>query len=603
MNHRPITTIQYPDYIHVQYLSTIAPTLVGTDSHTKITGPLMWFKKRQTCPSLLVQHPLDRFHALSTDCKVHLPNVTIICVDKKKKRINSTLKYLTNMNQTKATHGYACFKLGGFSYKEKCLVFENNVSVTDLNILLFDEIRHIILSFLEPVYEFYKPSILIRTPEYYNIIYPVPSISHSRSLLKWKISKQDYSTQSSGAMTLKKIEAPYERFTNYFKCNDGTNINPLYLCDSVYDCRSASDENNCYTSIIDLHWFKCSDLNVPFHQVCDGVAQCRDNIDEIRCHYDSEVKMPFQPFSKKAYYSIESICGINNRFLIEEICQYRLRDNILYPCPEGDLLRKCLHFTCPWMYKCAGTYCIPLHYICDGRVDCPEGDDEHHCSIDYLSCPSMLRCSGGTCVPDWLICDGEKHCPKGDDENICHIPCPNNCICVGMTWTCVGRIMPVNHNTPFSKTPQYYPEALKYSMLNNVGHKHLLQIIYTKLQVLDLSNNYLDTVPECIQKMPKLIALDLSNNVIQQLEGNAFKVSELIYLLNLTENMITKVSNNAFNGLARLTALDLSNQNICHIHSDAFIGLSKLTHLDLSYNMFDEICVSWLEPLKELTFF
>ena len=39
----------------------------------------------------------------------------------------------------------------------------------------------------------------------------------------------------------------------------------------------------------------------------------------------------------------------------------------------------CTHFKCIGYFKCPHSFCLPLKYICDGKNDCPEGEDEVNC--------------------------------------------------------------------------------------------------------------------------------------------------------------------------------------------------------------------------------
>ena len=49
-------------------------------------------------------------------------------------------------------------------------------------------------------------------------------------------------------------------------------------------------------------------------------------------------------------------------------------------CKDGSHLRVCAAEVCPLPYrKCPDAYCIPPQMLCDGKADCPQGDDEHDC--------------------------------------------------------------------------------------------------------------------------------------------------------------------------------------------------------------------------------
>ncbi|XP_064899919.1 low-density lipoprotein receptor [Columba livia] len=78
------------------------------------------------------------------------------------------------------------------------------------------------------------------------------------------------------------------------------------------------------------------------------------------------------------------------------------------PCPPGQ-------------FVCGDGSCIPNSWVCDGRPECPEGDDETPETCRSLSCsPSQFRCGGlGRCVPGSWRCDGHRDCEDGADETDC----------------------------------------------------------------------------------------------------------------------------------------------------------------------------------------
>lgn len=91
--------------------------------------------------------------------------------------------------------------------------------------------------------------------------------------------------------------------------------------------------------------------------------------------------------------------------------------------------------------------CLSQAQLCDGRKDCPEGDDEDSCLTTCLSkgqtsipqfytlihcCKSLnitfaalldsddFRCQDGrSCISRNLVCDGRSHCQDGSDEFKC----------------------------------------------------------------------------------------------------------------------------------------------------------------------------------------
>ena len=82
--------------------------------------------------------------------------------------------------------------------------------------------------------------------------------------------------------------------------------------------------------------------------------------------------------------------------------------------PGGDEVADCPlsedENSCGWdVYFCYGGQGIDLDYMCDGELDCPNGDDE-------IDCPVFV-CEGGEEIPDAWYCDGVVQCVNGDDED------------------------------------------------------------------------------------------------------------------------------------------------------------------------------------------
>ena len=107
---------------------------------------------------------------------------------------------------------------------------------------------------------------------------------------------------------------------------------------------------------------------------------------------------------------------------------------------NGKHLEQCADFNCNNVgkYKCLGYYCIPMSYVCDGKVDCPRASDENGC-VNY-TCKRLFHCFNTIqyiYIAD--VCDGVQDCPHGDDEINCILNeyiCSENCSCQMFAISC-----------------------------------------------------------------------------------------------------------------------------------------------------------------------
>ena len=415
-----------------------------------------------------------------------------------------------------------------------------------------------------------------------------------------------------------------------FKCRDGNIITSDRLCNLITDCTEGDDEDNCF-HVMDgcKHQFRCRNGQcVTLESVCNGLFNCADQSDEKQCllscnfgfwctdstcvleSVKDDLVSDCKDKSDEPMYQLLLNKEIDNRnrcpqigmipcekghnrcFLLRQLCvlNYNIHDMIT-PCRNGAHLRNCRKYPCTGSFKCPDSYCIPMRYICNGRLDCPNGEDELACPKGLIQCPGLLRCKDGGCVHSSEICDGVVNCPHGDDER-CVINCPPACICKGLVVFCTA----LSGNFSLHIRPLHL--YIKLSMQSN--QELIISNSFSKLVVLDLSNNSLLTIPKGISKLAQLSYLDLSNNLVSQISPGFFVASSALSTLNISGNLIISISDLSFRGLSTLSYLNLSQQKLLKIEKNGFVDLSQLLTLDLSTNKLTEMKSHWFMPLKKL---
>jgi len=180
-----------------------------------------------------------------------------------------------------------------------------------------------------------------------------------------------------------------------FMCDGGLCISDIYYCDGHYDCSDKSDEKYCPEirkshTCLPNHFMCGEGTCIPSELVCDGLDDCMEGEDEHQGNC---------PTSK----------GTNATQVIDPEC----------PSPN---------------YRCqdASQTCIPQRFVCDDSPDCDDGSDEIDCGhmthhTECLASKGLFACKKSTdydhevrCISADLICDGKPQCPHGEDEgNLC----------------------------------------------------------------------------------------------------------------------------------------------------------------------------------------
>ena len=431
-----------------------------------------------------------------------------------------------------------------------------------------------------------------------------------------------------------------------FLCENGKSILMSKYCDFYNDCADSSDETNCTFPICGDDMFTCDNGQCVKKQLQkDGIGHCIDNSDEkkgtgvscpeyscfadkcipykyyqngrVDCVGSTQEDEPLNDLYKRGIWNDSNTghtvtnykpfctnrthvrCQSNHVHCFPRhlTCVYEHGEyGLITNCADGSHLQNCEDFTCPDMFKCPGSYCIPVHKICNGVKDCIGGSDEEGCGP--MSCPGLFKCREGHCIQQIQICDGVFDCPVSrDDERLCDsYSCPESCECLGHMVTC--------SNSGFLSLPNVTKETryLKVA-INQIKYIDASLLVLKYLGHLNLSYNFIEVIPyDVFIHLNNLLLLDLTNNKLISLKQYMFTGLSNLQHLYLAGNPIMALGTHCFWGMFSIKFLDLSNLMIQDIEIGAFgIGnSSSLNHLSLSNNMLFEVSPGIFENMNGL---
>ncbi len=292
--------------------------------------------------------------------------------------------------------------------------------------------------------------------------------------------------------------------------------------------------------------------------------------------------------------------GHSHCYDVSYICYFFIdKSGHIFPCRDGGNVFDCTSFDCNMRYKCLKSYCIPWIYVCDGKWDCPNGEDEHFPEIcgKNKNCEGMFKCqfsdvySKLSCIPLMKVCDKEFDCPSRNDELLCEInevECPSNCLCLGLAIDCKF----------FQETPMdFHPFWLVSISGTPQDPRSLIEALCQKpchILFLHLPGNNFEKI--CSIEFPKLaMLLNLRNNLIQALKNTCFANHSHLKTLNLDTNKIAKISSKSFYNLPNLVFLNLTGNDLTVfpasfiVHSSNFkiLSVNLMTFADISIKIFD----------------
>ncbi|XP_063054356.1 trophoblast glycoprotein b isoform X2 [Engraulis encrasicolus] len=164
--------------------------------------------------------------------------------------------------------------------------------------------------------------------------------------------------------------------------------------------------------------------------------------------------------------------------------------------------------------------------------------------------------------------------------------CPSKCVCQNTSVLC--------ENMDLTAIPQPLPEDIETLIVTGNNITRLTTDSFPKrlaqLTEVHLTGNHIEEIESGVfYNVPNLSLLDLSDNRIRSVSGEAFAADNTLLSLNLSKSLysysytgeLTRLFNNS---TPKLSKLDLSNNKMVFLPDSMFTGLPDLAFLDLRNN-------------------
>ncbi|CAF1266508.1 unnamed protein product [Adineta steineri] len=199
---------------------------------------------------------------------------------------------------------------------------------------------------------------------------------------------------------------------SFYRCkNTSDRLSLRRINDGYIDCLYGDDERNPDYLMTQLFRYQCQTVTSPSQYVSyaklgDGVDDCADASDEV----SNEIRWSTFKCDVNDNYACWTFQGDQfgeNRLKDARLHFHRYCDSI-WDLMDGQDEKNCSNWMCDsGLYKCNRTgQCIERKYICDGELDCDDGEDEVSCPQIVQKWKFELKCDNRTeyfCITDEYI--------------------------------------------------------------------------------------------------------------------------------------------------------------------------------------------------------
>ncbi|XP_071498786.1 uncharacterized protein [Diadema antillarum] len=200
------------------------------------------------------------------------------------------------------------------------------------------------------------------------------------------------------------------RLINNYKCYDIINLQD----------RSGSVVIDCIVHLSGLP--RDVESNLASHDTPTVEATIMEEMEShLEAALAAKVRMVFRIKSVKVLEAVTTIPTATRKTSVTDLSQSTTTptddESLSTETDPIEVFPEC--FTCG-----TGQRCLPRSWVCDGDLDCENGEDERNCR-----CDSGFQCSSGVCINSNYQCDGVHDCESGEDEENCTCDSTTNFRC------------------------------------------------------------------------------------------------------------------------------------------------------------------------------